>query len=60
MARKSIGDILGIGLTLQAIFIIAIALRESSTILKSIGFTGSIIILIAESFFLWRFWNKDG
>ncbi|MBA7649819.1 hypothetical protein ES703_57618 [subsurface metagenome] len=58
--KSSIGDLLGLGLIIQGLFIFALSLREKG-ILMLIGVVGSLIILTVEVWFLinW-FGRKNG
>jgi len=59
MAKKSVGDILGLGLVLISIFITIISLRETNVLIKLTGLIGGIIVIIAETFFLYEIWKKN-
>lgn len=52
MVKKSVGDLLSVGLILIGIFIFFISLRESSLIIKLVGAIGSAILIVVEIYFL--------
>ena len=52
------GDYLAIGLLLIAIFVGNLALKSSGTFIKLIGIIGAAIVIIAESVYLYQFWNR--
>lgn len=58
MARK-IGDILGIGLILQSIFIMILSLSIENKLVMLSGFIGGMIVLAIESIFLYDIWIKN-
>ncbi len=52
---KRISKFLAIGLIFISIFIITMALKQTSTIIRLIGVIGGIIVIIVESAFLLNF-----
>jgi len=59
MARKTI-DLLGLGLIIQAVFIILLVWNFEDLLIKLMGIIGSIIIILVEIIFLYEKWFKNG
>lgn len=55
---KKVGDLLGIGLFLVAIFILFESLNISNAFSDATGLLGAIIVIIVEAYFLYEKWIK--
>lgn len=57
MAKK-VSDMLALGNLLVSIFVIILAWRETSMLIKIIGVSGGLILGYSQAYYLWNFLNK--